>query len=109
MNISVHLVGKENVDLAKIVYLKAEANYSEVFLECGKTILISKTLKVLEAKFIAYNFFRPHKSFLINLGHVKNYRPNYSNKISLSNNHEVELSRRKKIDFLNLFPKNKTK
>lgn len=99
----IRLVGKTIVAAESVIYLRAESNYSEVFLTNGRVLILSKTLKKLESIFEPYGFFRPHKSFLINLNHVVSsavydVKPN----ISLSNNHKVELSRRRKSDFLEI-------
>lgn len=102
----VHLVGKKNINASKIILLKAEANYSEVFFTDGKKIIISKTLKELENRFSSFGFFRPHKSYLINLKHVVSFNYNEDRKILLTNNFKADLSRRKKELFIQI---NKTK
>ncbi len=99
----IRLVGKTLVTASSVIYMRAESNYSEVFLTNGTVLTLSKTLKKLEHIFEPFGFFRPHKSFLINLNHVVSScvydeKPN----ISLSNNHIVELSRRRKSDFLEI-------
>lgn len=45
-------------------------------------------------------FIRVHKSFLVNLQHVKEYKHGDGGKILLSNGLEIEVSRRKKEVFL---------
>ena len=105
MNTKIHLVGKNSVFARNIIFMRAEANYSEIFLLDGQKIVLSKTLKQLEHKFSSLNFFRPHKSYLINLSHVLGFKPNENNKISLTNDFEVELSRRKKNSFMEVYLK----
>lgn len=105
MNTKIHLVGKNCVLARNIIFMRAEINYSEVFLINGQKIVLSKTLKQLENKFSSLNFFRSHKSYLINLSHVQGFKPNENNKISLTNNFEVELSRRKKNSFMQIYLK----
>jgi two-component system LytT family response regulator len=105
MDTKIHLVGKNTVLAKNIIFMRAEANYSEIFLLNGQKIVISKTLKQLETKFSSLNFFRPHKSFLINLSHVQSFKPNENNKISLTNDFEVVLSRRKKNSFMEVYLK----
>ncbi|MEO7265961.1 MAG: LytTR family DNA-binding domain-containing protein, partial [Ferruginibacter sp.] len=46
-------------------------------------------------------FIRIHKSFLVNLLHVKEYLRGEGGSVILSNGKELEVSRRKKEDFLN--------
>jgi two-component system LytT family response regulator len=102
MDSKVHLVGKTNVTLSNIIFLKAEANYSEVFMTDGQRIVLSKTLKQMESIFVPLGFYRPHKSFLINLQHVVSCSVHTDRRIELTNNFKAELSRRKKNDFLEI-------
>jgi DNA-binding LytR/AlgR family response regulator len=108
MNPKIHLVGKKNVLPQNVIYLKAEANYSEVFFTNGESIIISKTLKQMETRFSQFAFFRAHKSYLINLSHVKDYKTKCESKIKLSNDVEIELSRRKRNDFLSVIKEEKS-
>ncbi len=79
-----------------IIYLKANANYSEVYLVNGKHLLVSTTLKKLENRFLNLGFFRTHRSSLINLSFVKNYTSYFDGGvIELSNNETIIVSRRK--------------
>lgn len=99
----IRLVRNTTVPAESVIYLKAESNYSEVFFTDGTVMTLSKTLKRLESLLQPFGFFRPHKSFLINPSHVVSTsvyvdRPN----ILLSNNHQVEISRRRKQDFLEI-------
>jgi len=99
----IRLVRNTTVPAESVIYLKAESNYSEVFFADGTVMTLSKTLKRLESLLRPFGFFRPHKSFLINPSHVVSTsvyedRPN----IVLSNNHQVEISRRRKNDILEI-------
>ncbi len=46
------------------------------------------------------NFFRVHRSHLVNLQHVKKYIKGEGGYVVMSDNSQVEVSRRNKIDFL---------
>jgi two-component system LytT family response regulator len=97
------LIGKKKVTAQSVIYMKAESNYSDVYLADGQVVTLSKTLKKLQEQFEPYGFFRSHKSFLINPQHVVSSwiyeeRP----AILLSNNHQVDISRRRKNDFLQI-------
>jgi len=54
------------VHIADIVMIKAESNYSTIFLITGDSIFTSKTLKYWQDKCQNGYFQRVHKSFLIN-------------------------------------------
>jgi len=54
---------------------KAEGNYTTVYFQNREKIeLVSKTLKEFEEFLADYNFIRTHRSYLINLSHLKEYR-----------------------------------
>ncbi len=86
MSAKVHLVGKTKVKPSNIIFFKAEANYSEVFMLDGQRIILSKTLKQMETLFAPFGFYRPHKSFLINLEHVVSCSVHTDRLIELTNN-----------------------
>ena len=102
MDSQIRLVGKTNVIPKNIIFLKAEANYSEVYMTNGQKFILSKTLKQMEVIFAPFGFYRPHKSFLINLRHVVSCSLHSDRQIELTNNFKAELSRRKKNDFLEM-------
>ncbi|MBK9736471.1 MAG: LytTR family transcriptional regulator [Saprospiraceae bacterium] len=53
-----------------ILYLKADSNYTEINYTDGSKKLLSKTLKVLEDILPSQQFFRIHKSYLVNAAHI---------------------------------------
>ncbi len=105
MNAKVHLVGKKSVSPENVILLKADANYTEVFLRGGESIILSKTLKELEKRFVNFSFFRTHKSYLVNLNYIERFCPHEGQFIGLKGNIIAELSRRKKTDFINVIRK----
>lgn len=59
----------------EIAYCKAEGNYTRVvFGAVEKPELVSRTLKEFEELLAEHNFIRTHRSYLVNLTHVKEYR-----------------------------------
>ena len=100
---SIRLAGKKKVNPAEVLFLKADVNYTEVFLQGGETLIVSKTLKELEKRFVPYNFFRTHKSFMVNLNHVIGYQIHEGLLVKLQEENYVNLSRRRKEDFLKSF------
>lgn len=84
-----------------IILLRADANYTEVSLEDGEQIIISKTLKEMEKTFTNFSFFRTHKSYMVNLEHISSIQMNGGVKmVRLKNNLNAEISRRRKDAFL---------
>jgi two-component system, LytTR family, response regulator len=90
------------IPLNEIVYCHASSNYTEFHLIDKKCILSSYTLKQYDEILTAQFFFRAHRSYLINMAHVKMYRRCEGGEIVMSNGHEIELSRTHKDEFLHL-------
>ncbi len=62
-------------DIEDIYVCKAEGNYTTIFLRGSEKVeLVSKTLKEFEELLSGYNFIRTHRSYLVNLNHLKEYR-----------------------------------
>ena len=86
----------------EIVYCRANSNYTEFYLTDKKCILSSYTLKQYDEILTTQSFFRAHRSYLINMAHVKLYRRGEGGEIVMSNGHEIELSRTHKDEFMRL-------
>jgi two-component system LytT family response regulator len=86
--------------LEEILYCEAERSYTVFHLENGKTITVSKPLIDYDSMLKDTPFFRVHKSFLINLYHVKEYQRGEGGTVIMSNQAEIEVSRRRKDIFL---------
>ena len=90
------------VYLNDIICCRAEGAYTEVVLMNNTKIVSSKPRKHFDAMFAGESsFYRVSKSCLISLRHVTSYKKDVE-KIVLANGEEVELSRRRKKEFLNL-------
>ena len=90
------------VYLDDIIYCRAEGAYTEVVLLNNKKITASKPLKHFDAMFSGTsNFYRVSKSYLVSLKYVTSYKKDVE-RIILINGEEVELSRRRKKEFLSL-------
>lgn len=67
--------GIKFVTIENILYCKAEGNYSLIhFKENKEQEIVTRTLKELEELLTEFNFCRLHRSYLINLNHIKEYR-----------------------------------
>lgn len=87
-------------DISDIVYLEANSNYTNLYFANKTKITASKTLKELEELLPGDFFFRTHHSFLINLSYIKRYIKGDGGQIELQNGAYVDVSRRKKEEFL---------
>ncbi len=86
-----------------IVYCQASNNYTIIYLADDKKITSSQTLGFYEELLSDSNFFRTHRSYLINIGHVSSYKKGEGGYITMTNGEEIELARNHKADFLHLF------
>ena len=90
------LKGFQVVEIQDIIYCEASSNYTNFHFTNRVIICASKPIHEYEALLEDRNFVRIHKSFMVNLEHVKEYIRGEGGSVLLSNGHEVEVSRRKK-------------
>jgi two-component system, LytTR family, response regulator len=86
--------------LEEIIYCEAERSYTIFHLEGKRTVTVSRPLIDYDNLLKDTTFLRIHKSFLINIHHVKEYQKGEGGMVILSDNTEIEVSRRKKDEFL---------
>lgn len=86
--------------LEDIIVCEAEKNYTVFYLANRKPITASRTLLDYEDLLKDTTFLRVHKSFLINLRHITEYRRGEGGVVIMSNGMEIEVSRRKKDIFM---------
>lgn len=83
-----------------IIRIEANNNYSHFYFSNRPKVIVSKTLKDFEDQLTGHNFFRVHQSHLINLNYVEAVKSNDGDYVLLQQGHRVEISRRKKAEFL---------
>ncbi len=89
------------IQLNDIVRLQADRNYTRFFFTRDKQFLSAKTLLEYEKTLEKSGFLRVHKSHLVNTQHIKSY--DKQGIIIMSDDSEVEVSRRKKEVMQKLF------
>ncbi len=82
-----------------IIYIEGEDNYATVYSDDGKFVL-SKTLKDFENILDQDDFFRVHKSHIVNLSRIKEFMHEDGGIVILDNGTKVSLSRRKLPEFI---------
>jgi two-component system LytT family response regulator len=87
------------LNISEIVYLQAEGPYTYFYMLNGDKLVASVNLQKYEELLAAHHFFRTHHSYLVNLNQVKKFNK-AENTILLSNGHSVDVSKRKKEEFL---------
>lgn len=86
-----------------ILYCEASSNYTVLYTTDGKEYVASKTLKEYEDLLLEYNFFRIHHSYLVNLSAIKKYVKGDGGYVILANEVSLDVSKRKKTDFLHRY------
>jgi two-component system LytT family response regulator len=92
----------ELVPLNNIMVCESNNNYTNVRLNNGQSILISKTLKQIEDLLDMHPFFRVHNSFLVNLQYAIRYVKGEGGYLVLNNDMTIPVARSKKEDLLKL-------
>jgi two-component system LytT family response regulator len=97
------LGGYNIIEVSEITYCKSESNYTRFNFVDGKNLLVSKTLKEFEPILLDNNFFRIHRSFIINLNCIAKYNKGKGGEVVMKDGAILEVSREKKDEFLKLF------
>jgi len=90
-------------DMNDIMYLQAEGSYTFLYNKARKKILVSKSLKEFEETLPANLFCRIHHSVIINVNFVKKYFKGRGGYVQMEDGASLEISARKKNDFLEKF------
>lgn len=97
------LDGFEFINVKSVLYCQSENNYTNIYFECGKKLLVSKTLKEFEKVMEKFLFIRTHQSYLINPHHMRKYVRNDGGYIVLVNGKEIPVSANRKRLIVGLF------
>jgi two-component system LytT family response regulator len=98
--------GFDLININDINYLKSDNNATEIFYMLDgipKRVIATKSIKYFEDTLQGYSFFRIHDSFLVNLNKIKQYIKGEGGNIIMLDGTEIDVSRRRKQDFLNQF------
>lgn len=94
------LSGFELLPVIDILRCESDINYTTIHLKDKQKLVVAKTLKEYEELLSDYNFFRIHNSHLINLAYIKSYNKGKGGSAILTDGTELEVSTRRKDDFL---------
>ncbi len=90
---------KSYIPISYIMLLKGKANYTIFILSDGREKVVAHTLKYFENFLQTYGFQRVHRASMINPNYVKSYNEQ-SNIITMDNQMSVQISRRKRDNFV---------
>ena len=88
---------KKNIHLQEIIMLQGDINYSLVYLQGGRKVLIPRTLKIFEELLENHNFLRTHRGFLINCDHLLRI-DNLHEEAFLTNDLKASIARRRRVE-----------
>ncbi|MDX1477537.1 MAG: LytTR family DNA-binding domain-containing protein [Saprospiraceae bacterium] len=100
------LKGLDFVNVEDILFCEADGNYTTIHTDQGESYVISRTLSEFEEMLSNSMFFRTHKSYLINLQHIKQYIKGSGGQIIMKNGTSVQVARaRKELLMERIFPR----
>jgi two-component system, LytTR family, response regulator len=88
------------VGIADIIYCESESSYTIFHLHNGQALTASKSIMEYELLLEHSGFCRIHKSFLVNIQHIREYVRGEGGYVILTNGRNIEVSRRKKEVFI---------
>jgi len=92
--------GFKFVNIKDVVRCESDSNYTNFYLNTGELILVTRTLKEYEEILAELDFIRVHQSNLVNIKYIDRYIKGDGGTIVMVDGSEVEVSRRRKDDFL---------
>lgn len=95
--------GLQFIELDDIVYCESQDNYTQFFLNNGRRIMVSRTIKHFEEMLDPDRFFRVHRSNIINLKYIDKYVKGEGGFVVMKQGARIPVSRRRKESFLQLF------
>ncbi|MEM9337864.1 MAG: LytTR family DNA-binding domain-containing protein [Bacteroidota bacterium] len=90
------------VEISQIIFCESENNYTSFYLRDKSVITVSKTLKEYETILKPLGFFRPHRSFLINMNLIKSFDKKEGGSINMEDGTQVPIARNKRETFMHL-------
>jgi two-component system LytT family response regulator len=90
------------LNISEIIRIESDGSYSTFFSTDGKKYVVSKNIGEYEEILPSKEFFRSHKSHLINIKKVKKYLRTDGYFAEMEDGSVIEISRRKKDEFLQL-------
>ncbi|SDH05472.1 LytR/AlgR family response regulator transcription factor [Winogradskyella thalassocola] len=86
-----------------ILIFEADGAYTKVYLQNGKTELICKTLKHFSEQLSNKPlFYKPHRSFVINLKYMTEITKKDGLQVIMSNNKSIPIARERKDEFMDI-------
>ncbi len=88
------------VHIRDVQRLEAEDNYTHIHMTDGSRLTASKTIKWYEELLKPMNFYRVHKSHVINLNYMTKYVKGEGGYLVMEDGKQIEISRRRRPAFM---------
>ncbi len=88
------------VPVSEIIYCKANGAYTDIILDKGKKLLLSRSLGETEGLLPAEMFERIHHSLIVNIQHINQFKKTSGSFIVMNNGDELSVAKSKKDQLL---------
>ncbi|MGD1848832.1 MAG: LytR/AlgR family response regulator transcription factor [Salibacteraceae bacterium] len=96
--------GLRRLDPNEVLYIKAEGNYSTLYLEQAERLTVTRLLKEFQNELPAPDFVRVHNSYLVNTARIREYRKAEGGHLIMENEAEIPISRKYQGALKLIFP-----
>jgi two-component system LytT family response regulator len=91
--------GFEFLDKSEIIHCEASVSYTVFYLKHGQKIIAALNIKKVQELLSESNFFRIHKSYVVNIDYIKKINKTEGGTVVMVNGVTLPISRRKKETF----------
>jgi two-component system LytT family response regulator len=88
------------IPIEEIIRIQSDRNYTDFHLTAKRKVVVTRSLKNYEELLSEFGFIRVHHSHLINMNHLTKYIKGVGGYVIMSDQSKVDVSRRKKDEFL---------
>jgi two-component system, LytTR family, response regulator len=88
------------ISVGDILYCEASGNYTNIYMDDQRKLIVSRTLKEYEDLLEDQDFVRIHNSYLINLNSIKRYIRGEGGQVVMKNDKVLDVSKMKKKSFM---------
>ena len=92
--------GMQVINVHSIIRVQSISNYSKLFFQNGKTLVVAKVLRWFEERLTTHRFVRIHRTHLVNFECLRTYNDSNTVEIELTNGERFTVARRKRSIFL---------
>jgi two-component system LytT family response regulator len=92
------LNGVQFANVNEILYFEADGNYTNVAMKTGRNYIVTKNIKTFEEELPANIFLRSHRSYIVNVEHIKVY-DKHNSMLVMINDKRIPLARRRYREF----------